>query len=61
MKGGFREYYINDLCTTYAVVYWVTADGLASKLELARMDSPASELKPSEDGRASRRGRRRAS
>jgi hypothetical protein len=25
IKGDFREYYINDLYTTYAVVCWVTA------------------------------------
>jgi hypothetical protein len=25
MEGDFREYYINDLYTTYAVVCWVTA------------------------------------
>jgi hypothetical protein len=45
MEGDFREYYINDLYTTHAVVCWVTAVKLGI-LSGVRTTSLATEEQP---------------
>jgi hypothetical protein len=34
IEGDFREYYINDLYTTHAVVCWLTIEGTLGSLKM---------------------------